>query len=171
MDPGPNAVKLEEICVAVRPPALTKDDGIEMDEVGIPEIGVWSRIAGPFRKKVRLKSGGNSRPTLQPNDVILSVKGTIGKAGLIGDLVEGTAVVSQSCVVLRMRRGKDQVQVMPEYLLMYLRSEAGRFQLEGLQVGATMQHVSPATLLGSFRVPLPQMEEQRLVVAEYRHSH
>jgi hypothetical protein len=164
---GTNAVKLEDFCIAVRPPGLTKDSGIEMDEVGIPDIGAWRTIAGPFRKKVRLKSKGDSRPTLQPNDVILSVKGTIGKTGLVGNIETGTAVASQSCVALRLRHGMDHARVMPEYLLMYLRSDVGRAQLEGLQVGGTMQHVSPVTLLSSFRVPLPPFEEQRAVVAEY----
>lgn len=165
---GPNAVRLEELCVAIRPPALTKDeDGVDMVEVGIPEIGSWRRIAGPFSKQVKLKTRGRNLPTLQRDDLVLSVKGTVGKAGLLGAVEENTAVVSQSCLALRVQPGKDGATVLPEYLLMYLRSDAGRFQLEGLQVGATMQHVSPATLLNSFQVPLPSLEEQRVVVSDY----
>jgi N-6 DNA Methylase/Type I restriction modification DNA specificity domain len=162
----PDSVKLKDICIAIRPPALTKEEsGAEMAEVGIPEMGAWSRINGPLIKRVKLKTRSKNTPTLQRDDVILSVKGTIGKAGLIGTVTANTTVVSQSCVALRVTQNKERV--LPEYLLMYLRSNAGRTQLECLQVGATMQHVSLATLLSTFQVPLPSLEKQRAFVTDY----
>jgi len=76
-------------------------------------------------------------------------------------------VVSQSCVGLRVVPSQRD-KVSAEYLLMYLRSAAGQAQLESLQAGATVQHVSPQSLLTSFLVPMPTAKERAVVEADYR---
>lgn len=164
---GPNAVALEDLFEVIRPPVVARDDNsIEFSELGIPDLGGWTAIAGPLEKKVRIR-GRRDLPTLEEGDVVVSVKGTVGKTGLVSALVGGTAVLSQSCIALRARSSAKERKVRPEYLLMYLRSEAGQAQLSSLQSGATIQHVSPGTLMSSFLVPLPEEQEQQTVVDDY----
>jgi restriction endonuclease S subunit len=136
-------------------------------EVGIPELGGWGLLVEPFTKQIKIKARGRDMPTLAQGDIVISVKGTVGKAGLVGPIAEDTAVVSQSCIGLRVNPRARGVTLLPEYLLMYLRSESGRTQIEGLQVGTGVPHVGPATLLGSFLVPVPNLEEQHKVVEDY----
>lgn len=50
---------------------------------------------------------------------------------------------------------------------MYLRSPHGQAQLEGLQVGAGVQHISPGTLMSAYSVPLPSYEKCLEIRAEF----
>ena len=100
--------------------------------------------------------------------VMLGGQDDIFHSGRLGNVEPGAVVVSQSCVALRIAPShRDKVSA--EFLLMYLRSEAGQAQLESLQAGATVQHVSPQSLLTSFLVPMPTAEERVAVEADYRH--
>lgn len=168
VDVGPNAVPLEAICEVIRAPILARDEkAVELLELGIPELGGWAPVGHSLEKKARVKSR-KDMPTLEPEDLVLSIKGSIGKAGFVGNVEPGAVVVSQSCVALRIVPNQRD-KVSAEFLLMYLRSEAGQAQLESLQAGATVQHVSPQSLLTSFLVPMPTAEERAAVEADYRH--
>ena len=164
---GPNAVPLDVICEVVRAPVLARDEkAVELLELGIPELGGWAPVGHGLEKKARVK-GRKGMPTLEPGDLVLSIKGSIGKAGFVGNVEPDAVVVSQSCVALRIVPNQRD-KVSAEFLLMYLRSEAGQAQLESLQAGATVQHVSPQSLLTSFLVPMPAAEELAAVEADYR---
>lgn len=164
---GPNAVPLEAICEAVRAPILARDEkAVELLELGIPELGGWACVGHGLEKKALVK-GRRDLPTLERGDVVLSIKGSIGKAGVVGDVEPDAVVVSQSCVALRIAPSRRE-KVSAEFLLMYLRSEAGKAQLDSLQAGATVQHVSPQSLLTSFLVPMPTADERAAVEADYR---
>ena len=167
VDVGPNAVPLEAICEVIRAPILARDEkAVEFLELGIPELSGWASVGHSLEKKTRVK-GRKGMPTLEPGDLVLSIKGSIGKAGFVGNVEPGAVVVSQSCVALRIAPSQRD-KVSAEFLLMYLRSEAGQAQLESLQAGATVQHVSPQSLLTSFLVPMPTAEERAAVEADYR---
>ena len=162
---GPNAVSLGELCQLIRAPAPNKgDEGDEAIEVGIPELnsGRWSRPVRPFDKQLKVRSTGKDLTSLKSGDLLLSVKGTVGKVGLLGNMDQPKVVASQSCVGLRV-----SAAVSPEYLLMYLRSDEGQAQLEALKVGSTIQHVSITTLLESFLVPVPDKQAQQAVENDY----
>ncbi|MYZ52120.1 hypothetical protein [Malikia spinosa] len=166
---GDNAVPLQDLCEALRAPTIAREDYAEEKlELGIPELGPWAPVAASGLSKVVRVRAPRGLPTLQPGDVVLSVKGTVGKSALVGEVEPDAVVVSQSCLGLRLRTNW-QDRLTPEYLLMYLRSEAGQAQLEALQAGTTIQHVSPQTLLSSFFVPIPDAETRLLVEADYRH--
>lgn len=167
VDAGPNAVALELVFDVVRPPALEKDGGAEVFELGIPDLGSWNQIERLPAKTTKIRAKGSDGYELKQGDIVVSVKGTIGKCGVVGHIEGAKLVVSQSCVALRVKGEGSGPKVAPEYLLMYLRSEAGRAQLESLQVGAGMQHVSVATLLSTFRIPMPSDSERNEVLQDY----
>jgi restriction endonuclease S subunit len=74
------------------------------------------------------------------------------------------AVAAASCVALRVNRQL----VLPEYLLLYLRSDDFKRQLEALRVGATIAHITPAALLSGVQVLLLPLEQQQRVCEQYR---
>lgn len=163
-DLGANAVALGEICTALRPPATSKDPSqFKMAEVGQQDLNQWSAINHKLEKTTYLKAPPKVWNLVQPGDIVFSIKGTVGKAALMGSAAQARpTVVSQSCLALRPLTDR----VMPQYLLMYLRSPHGQAQLEGLQVGAGVQHISPSTLL-AMQVPVPPLEEQRAACPDY----
>ncbi|NVO07905.1 MAG: restriction endonuclease subunit S [Rhodoferax sp.] len=114
---------------------------------------------------------------LRDRDIVLSIKGTVGKAVVIGQLAQNlnpestwsenpglhsqtpltnAAVPAASCIALRV----DPAKVLPEYLLLFLRSDDFKNQLESLRVGAAIAHITPSSLLNSILVPLPSIEQQ-----------
>jgi type I restriction-modification system DNA methylase subunit len=178
---GVHALPLGELCDTVRPPTPFRGlEGDDVHELGIPNIrdGDWSPIEEPEKEK-RILVSPATRPDvfLTRDDILLSVKGSLGFARLISDFyqapqVEGgsewnRAVVSSSCVALRLHKGAAIKGITPQYILMYLRSAEGQEQLRSLQVGAAMPHISIQTLLSAFRIPIPTPEEHDAVVGDY----
>lgn len=163
-DLGANAVPLGDICTVLRPPATSKDPSpFETAEVGQQDLNHWRAINHELEKTTYLKAPPKPGTLIQPGDIVFSIKGTVGKAALMGSAAQAKpTVVSQSCLALRPLTDR----VMPEYLLLYLRSPHGQAQLEGLQVGAGVQHISPSTLL-AMQVPVPPLGEQRAACSDY----
>ena len=159
-DLGSEAVKLGDICEAVRPPASSKEvSSFETAEVGLPDLHKWQPINYNPDKTVYLKSHPKDSTLLQPGDIVISIKGSVGRVALMGVAVENRpAVVSQSCLALRLDPKQRDNNLSPEVLLMYLRSPHGQAQLAGLQVGAGVQHISPGTLMGAVSIPRPSVE-------------
>lgn len=158
-DLGEPMVTLDDICDVVRPPAVTKDPTpYEVVEVGLPSLQKWQPISGELDKTVFLKATAKAATLVQPGDIVLCIKGSVGRVGLVGDAANRqSAVVSQSCVALRVNPNLPTMS--PEVLLMYLRSPHGQQQLLGLQVGTGIQHISPGTLMAAVSVPLPDFEQ------------
>jgi hypothetical protein len=174
---------------ALRSPLPTKDPlATSMWEVGIPLLDRWRPIDSGYERWMRISARRRYDHQLQRDDIVVSIKGTIGKVGIIGGSSQGTdpaslfhsaqdllenladappsgnaAVPSSSCIALR---ANDQV-VLPQYLFLYLRSNDFKRQLEALRVGAAIAHVTPASLLSGILVPVPPLSEQATIVTKY----
>lgn len=169
-DLGPNAAKLGDICEAIKAPATSKvTTSHEAAELGPQDLGKWQRLSHELDKTVFLKSPPQNSGLIQPDDIVLSIKGTVGKSALVGPLATHRAtVVGQSCIALRLSPRRQHQRVTPEVLLMYLRSPHGQAQLAGLQVGTGVKHISPATLLSAMVVPVPTAQECAAIQDEYK---
>ena len=180
---GVNSVPLGEISDAVRPPTPYRGEaGIEVLELGIPNLrdGEWNPIA---ELDARTEKWVTANPSIRPesflsrDDIILSVKGTLGLARLVsdcfevhedGESAEGMrSVVSSSCIALRLSKGAYRIGISPAYLLMYLRSAEGQEQIRSLQVGAGMPHISNQTLMNAVRIPVPSSVELAAVTEDW----
>ena len=178
-DLGGDRVKLGDLLLeTVRSPVPTKDgNGVAVWEVGITLLDRWQPIEQHFERHMQLQAKKSEQSLLRDRDIVLSIKGTVGKAGLIGQLVQNlnpdsmwsdnpgvqsptpvtnAAVPAASCIALRVNPAK----VIPEYLLLFLRSDDFKNQLESLRVGAAIAHITPSSLLNSILVPLPSIEIQ-----------
>lgn len=170
-DLGDDAVKLGDICEAVRPPVSSKEVApFEVAEVGLPDLHRWQPINQDIEKTVYLKSAPKEATLLQPGDIVISIKGSVGRVALMGAAAQHRpTVVSQSCLVLRLDPKWQSKNLSPEVLVMYLRSPHGQAQLEGLQVGAGVQHISPGTLMSAVMVPLPTKQTYIEIRDDYNH--
>lgn len=178
--PGPRAA-LGELVDIVRAPVASKDlFAVPAWEVGIPHLDRWTPIAAPLVKGKDKFTSIDPRKAegsvLRSGDVLLSIKGTIGKAGLLGDVPEAApnlrfgspqeidedegrtwpVVAAQSCIALRLTSNR----MSPQLLLLYLRSEDFLRQVDGLRKGATVAHVTPSVLLKEIQVPIVPLAEQ-----------
>jgi type I restriction-modification system DNA methylase subunit len=165
---GVNSIQLGDICTAVRPTTPYKgSDPLRVLELGIPQLrdAKWSAIGDVYPnepKTINVKPGEKNDVFLRLNDILVSVKGSLGYARLVSSSygVEAIrAVVSSSCIALRFDRTSKSISVTPQYLLMYLRSAEGQEQIGSLQVGAAMPHISVQSLLNSVRIPIPSADE------------
>lgn len=166
---------LGELVQVIRAPVVSKDPAaLTVQEAGFPELDGWREVSGPFAKSTSINARKLEDSILMQGDVLLSIKGTLGKSALIGpvpridpsprhavmkqpgetisvDGLQPPVVPSQSCIALRVVNN----DISPIHLLMYLRSEDFKGQLESLRVGAVVAHVTPATLMQEIKVPIP----------------
>lgn len=150
-------VPLGDLVEIIRAPVNAKEeDAIEVCEVGIPNLGHWRPIDGPYEKKSRVKNVKLDAFSLRTNDIVLSIKGSVGRVGILGDtaLLDKSLVCSQSCIVLR----ASTQSIRPISLFLYLSSKDFREQLEALKVGAAVSHVSPGALLKEILVPVSALD-------------
>lgn len=142
----------------VRAPLASKDaSAITVREVGISDLDRWAELKGPFAKTTTVQARKLTECSLQHGDILLSIKGTIGKVGLVGnpegelaDLPNQSVVCSQSCIALR--ANSEKAGLIALYL--YLRSDDFKNQLDAFRVGVSVAHVTPTTLLQDVKVPL-----------------
>jgi type I restriction enzyme S subunit len=94
------------------------------------------------------------RSTLQANDVILSIVGTIGKVALVPPVLSG-ANITQSSARLRV----DHAVVRPKYLAWVLRSPILRQQFDKVRLGTAVPRLNIAHVR-DLRVPIAPIAEQ-----------
>ena len=161
---------LEDVVELVRPRAVQKsDDGEHVIREASPgDVAETGYLARPPRE-TRLARGAmrharNQR--LQSGDVILSIKGTIGRVGIVPDEAPGPEedgfwTAGQSLVILR-PRGK----IAPEVLYEYLTDARVQDHIASLAGGAVIQSIT-AKDLAALRIPVPAKAEQDRVVRAF----
>lgn len=189
---GARCALADLVTQVVRSPVPTKDlNGWAVWEIGIPRLDHWRPITSGYERFMQITPRKADEALLREGDLVLSIKGTVGKVGIVGTVpashceaiaaevevalsgdaavcTEGpksaAAVAAASCVGLRV----DRQKVVPEYLLLYLRSDDFKRQLEALRVGSTIAHITPAVLLSGVQVLLMPLDEQRQLCERYR---
>jgi type I restriction-modification system DNA methylase subunit len=170
---------LGDLVEVIRAPVASKDtNAMTIQEAGFPELDGWREVSGPFSKTTSINSRQLEKSMLRSGDVLLSIKGTLGKTALIGrvptvepsfrqvvikqhgvpiftDITQSPVVPSQSCIALRVVNH----DIGPMQLFLYLRSDDFKHQIDSLKVGASVAHVTPTTLMQEIRVPIPEKSE------------
>lgn len=130
-------------------------------EVGASEMEEIGDIAIPTKEvniseAVRAK---NEAGFLQPNDIIMILKGSAGKLGIVPESVPTTGnkrwTVNKSAIVVRVTSNK----IDPRALYTYLRSDFGTVQISRLIKGATIANISLKELK-QMPVIIPSEDEQ-----------
>jgi len=166
-----------DVVVEVLSPLPNKDRGvdspsaIEVHEVGAVDLPAAGYIRTPERTiKIELSSRRSGRVDdvfLRAGDLVLIVKGSTGKIGIVPGNVPtpgaGGWIAGQSAVVLRSRgHGVDL-----RGLGLWLRSRFGQKLLDSIKSGATIPMISIATLRKLKVIALiPQWTEIAIAVLE-----
>lgn len=156
--------ELSALVELIRPVSLPKDEEGDyvVHEAAPGDVGEDGFLAAPPKtvpvNRGALRKARNQQ--LEPGDVILSVKGTIGRVGIVPEKAPGRDVdafwsAGQSMMILRPRGGR----ILPEVLYEYLSSDLMQEHLHALASGAVIQSFNMQDLKG-LPVPVPSKEEQ-----------
>lgn len=94
---------------------------------------------------------------LEKDDIVMSVRGTLGKVGIITDDLAGANITAN---LLRLSPDKDLIS--GKYLLYYFLSSAFNNSLENASESTTIKTIKVPELK-SIKIPLPSLREQRKI--------
>ena len=139
--------------------------GINYVETGVPEVrgecvqpdGILSESKGGYRYISKKTASRFPRVRLTPGDVVMTVRGTIGKFGLVPDWLEG-AVITANLLKL----SPDAATVKPAWLLRVLLTSAFQDRLDAACSATTIKTIQVPALL-DIRIATPLKTEQEEV--------
>lgn len=163
---------LSELVELIRPVSLPKAEEGEyvIHETAPGDISENGLLGQPSRTvtvdRGAMRKARNQQ--LKPGDVVLSVKGTIGRVGIVPDTVPTASddefwTVGQSMMILRPLAGR----IEPEVLYEYLSSDVMQEHFATIAGGAVIQAFNMQDLK-SLPVPVPSQEEQAHTVGAFR---
>jgi Type I restriction modification DNA specificity domain/N-6 DNA Methylase len=161
------AVKLSDIVEIRSGERFTKEavvaEGIPF--VQVANVTTDGRLDLRNVRSIKETEARTSRAYSIPGDVLITIAGTVGKVALVGDGLPSVGV----CIDTSLRRLtlRDDVQVLPEYLALYLRSDLAQRQIERALSGSVIAVLSSPNL-GDMTVYLPSLERQGQVVKAFR---
>ncbi len=125
--------------------------------VRVPPAIEW--LPQDLKTESRIRTESRPEP-LRSGDILLTMSGTIGKVGVLDDMLDARAAVAgQGIVVIRATEG-----VSPGFLRCVLASDLYQKWMRGHARGATVQHL-PIDRLRALPVPVPPTELQERVVS------
>ena len=108
------------------------------------------------------KFGEMSRYRVMPNDILISVMGTIGKAAVVPEEVE-PGIINPRLVLYRV----FEKLISPRYLQAFLKNQTSQRYFSLAAQGTTMEGLNMASI-GELHVTLPPPNEQQQIL-EYIH--
>jgi restriction endonuclease S subunit len=163
---GRRFVKLKEIAELFRGKSIMKSH-IQPGDISVLNISniedgeiVWDgmdTIDEEYRKVQRY--------ALEEGDLVITCRGTVNKVAVVRELPK-KVIASANIIVIRVT---DQ-NVIGEYIKIFLESPVGTQLVKSFQRGTTVMNINPSDL-GELELPLPDLEEQKKIVDEYREEH
>jgi type I restriction enzyme S subunit len=139
----------------------------ELKESGIPVYEQQHAIDGVRTFRYFIDNDKYSelrRFTVEPNDLIISCSGTVGRISVI-QAHDPRGIISQALLILR----PDVEKVLPYYLYYFLTSKAGAQELVNASHGAVQLNIAPRNIVEKIPVPLPaDIEIQRQIVRQLK---
>jgi type I restriction enzyme M protein len=167
-------VELSDLADIRRPQALPRESGkekaFEVREALLADIDGGRLLLPAKLSQLPLSAAPKiESATLKPGDILLSIKGTIGKIALVTEdaIAESSPVPivpGQSFVILRLRKGGAIRE--PQVLVSYLRSPLAQSLLQGMAGGTTIPNVAMGGLKG-LPVPVLPMQTQQAILHKY----
>lgn len=159
---------LQTLVQFVRPVALADPAGtLPLPEVGPADFPDFGYVTEPGRtvwvtENNRAKA---SRQCLQHQDLILAMKGSVGKVALVEQPPE-LWLTGQSCMILRVT---DPARIDPRTLYMFLKSGIGQSLLKQIVSAGSTVPLIQLRELEKLRVPVPSPAEQRSLIDTFEH--
>lgn len=103
--------------------------------------------------------GEKPKPNVEPGDLLILSRGVRFNAGVVGGLPGPSTALNMFYVF------KPHVtELLPEFIVGYLNNPVTQERLKRFATGVTIPHLK-ADDLGSIRIPVPTLEQQRAYVA------
>lgn len=145
----------------------TASEGIEVSEVLAQDIPVFGYIRSASKEALfDLQSPKADSYFIKTDDIMMTFKGVVGKAGIAGDIPppgQSGWIAGQSSVLLR-SRFPDQYP--PKALLIFLRSAIGQGLLNQAAVGASIPSIQLSTLK-NIEIPVPPLQTMQAMVQAF----
>lgn len=157
-------IKLEDIA-DIRKSQLFKDEekGLEIFEISPSDFSKagFTLECGKIKK---IESQKNRLDTykLEPYDVLLSTKGTIGKVAIIGK-IDKPMIASQAIQVIRLKEDKEEKAII---LYMFLKSNIGQTILSSITSGTVMPQISTVEVK-SLGIPKLTEENEKTILLNF----
>lgn len=119
------------------------------------ECGKLKQIGSQFKKLQTYK--------LEPYDVLLSTKGTIGKVGLIGEISDAM-IASQAIQVIRLHSEDKKEKAIALY--MFFKSDLGQTILSSLVAGVAMPQIATAEIK-KLGIPILTKQQEKQMVLNF----
>lgn len=153
--------RLDEIATLVKPIAhVPAENGIVVYEVGAADLPDYGYIQTASKQiLIEPRAEKMKDQFLRPNDIVLIIKGSLGKVGIVGHEAsapgENGWIAGQSAVVIRLEKSSV---VDPVALFMLLRSEFGKGLVRTLASGSAITFVQLRELK-QLAIPIPSHQE------------
>ena len=160
-------IKLEDIA-DVRKSQLFKDEekGLEIFEISPSDFNKagFTLECGKI-KKIELQKNRLDTYKLEPYDVLLSTKGTIGKVAIIGK-IDKPMIASQAIQVIRLKEDKEEKAII---LYMFLKSNIGQTILSSITSGTVMPQISTVEVK-SLGIPKLTEENEKTIFLNFNNE-
>ena len=160
--------KLSDLVEYLRPSKplpKNKTEGIPAFEVGLSDFPSYGYLPTPKRQILLSPKVINSKEKksfLCPGDIIIVVKGSVGKLAIVPDNVPPPGpdawVVNQSSLIMR-----PHYSINPRVLFMYLCSDVGQTLLKGIISGATVPLIQ-LQQLKDLNIIVPKLAEVASII-------
>lgn len=155
-------IRLETITEVITKGTTPTTLGYDFVEGGIPFLRVQNIAGGNvnYEKDTLFideqTHASLSRSQIQPGDLLVSIAGTIGRAGVVPDDAPPLNC-NQAVAIVRPTH-----QVFRPFLRLWIESSAAQSQMRNSTVTGTISNLSLGQL-GNLKIPLPPLAEQRRI--------
>ena len=156
--------KLKDLCALITKGTTPTTLGLKFEEHGIPFIRAQNIIDGKisFSKDALYISPEThnvlKRSKIYPNDILISIAGTIGRSGIVGNEF-GELNCNQAVAILRVN-----ARVIPNFLRVWLESDLAKKQISSSTVTGVISNLS-LSQIGNLEIHLPSLEIQNKFMA------
>jgi type I restriction enzyme M protein len=167
-----STVPLSEVAELYRPQAIpaSKNAGdaqhLTVSEVGVADIDEAGVVRSPGKQLAITPDAAPQarRARLEAGDVLLVIKGSVGKVGFIRDIPrDETWLASQSFVILRLRQHAPLND--PRILFRFLSSSLGNASIQSVRVGVAVPGLQMADVR-RLMIVLPDLKTQAAIVRD-----
>lgn len=148
--------ELGELVEIIKPiAALISEDGEPAFEVlaaDVPEFGYIHAASKPVQMDTKSRKAADLK--LRQDDIVLMIKGAVGKVGIVGSTNDSYWTVGPSAVILRADAGR----IDPRALALFLRSGLGQHLLKGAASGAVQPFIQLKELV-TLKIPVSSLSE------------
>ena len=152
---------LSEVGEILRPQLLPQVEGAgqEVREVAFGDIQEDGIVVTPEKTRHMAPDAVKrfDRFILRPGDILLSVKGSVGRIGLVEDTFNEIWIPSQSFVIVRLDPREQRLS--SKYLFYFLSSWVGQGQINAAP-GGSLVRIVQASDVRELRVALPTPDEE-----------